>query len=77
MGAAVSSVGAGVAGFAAFFGAGHLTDAYFLAYGGVLLVGGTVGQPLEAAIVPFAAHALALGRGAANNFIQMIFARAR
>jgi len=60
---------------AAFFGAGHLTDAYFLAYGGVLLVGGTVGQPLEAAIVPFAAHALALGRGAANKFIEMLFRR--
>jgi putative peptidoglycan lipid II flippase len=55
---------------AAFFGAGPLTDAYFLAYGGVLLVGGTVGQPMEAAIVPFAAHALSLGREAANRFMR-------
>lgn len=53
---------------AAFFGAGPSTDAYFLAYGGVLLVGGTVGQPLEAAIVPFAAHALALGRSVSESF---------
>ena len=60
---------------AASFGAGHLTDAYFLAYGGVLLVGGTVGQPLEAAIVPFAAHALTLGRGAARGFMHTMFRR--
>lgn len=60
---------------AAFFGAGHLTDAYFLAYGAVLFVGGTVGQPLEAAIVPFAAHALALGRGAAQGFIRRMVRR--
>ena len=58
---------------AAFFGAGHVTDAYFLAYGGVLLVGGTVGQPLEAAIVPFAAHALALGRRAAGGLMEAVF----
>ena len=58
---------------AAFFGAGHTTDAYFLAYGGVLLVGGTVGQPLEAVIVPFAAHALALGRSAAAVFMESLF----
>jgi putative peptidoglycan lipid II flippase len=60
---------------AAFFGAGHLTDAYFLAYGGVLLVGGTVGQPLEAAIVPFAAHALTLGHRAADRFTLFLFRR--
>ncbi len=60
---------------AAFFGAGHLTDAYFLAYGGVLLIGGTVGQPLEAAIVPFAAHALALGRRTADRFMRVLFGR--
>lgn len=58
---------------AAAFGAGHLTDAYFLAYGGVLLVGGTVGQPLEAVIVPFAAHAQALGRLAADRFMRSLF----
>src|SRR6266576_6243790 len=60
---------------AAFFGAGHLTDAYFLAYGGVLLVGGMVAQPLEAVIVPFAAHALALGRQAADQFMRSLFRR--
>jgi peptidoglycan biosynthesis protein MviN/MurJ (putative lipid II flippase) len=60
---------------AAFFGAGHTTDAYFLAYGGVLLVGGTVGQPLEAAVAPFAAHALALGRIAARRFMKSLGAR--
>jgi len=60
---------------AAFFGAGHLTDAYFLAYGGLLLVGGTVGQPLEVAIVPFAAHALSLGQRAANVFMGSLFRR--
>ena len=57
---------------AAFFGAGHVTDAYFLAYGGVLLVGGTVGQPLEAVVVPFAAHALVLGRRSAARFMRQL-----
>ena len=60
---------------AAFFGAGHQTDAYFLAYGGLLLVGGTVGQPLEVAIVPFAAHALSLGQRAAKVFMGSLFRR--
>ncbi len=60
---------------AAFFGAGPLTDAYFLAYGGVLLIGGTVGQPLEAAVVPFAAQALVLGRRSATTFMQALFRR--
>lgn len=45
----------------AVFGAGPSTDAYFLAYGAVLLVGGTLGQSVEVSIVPFAAHALAQG----------------
>ena len=58
---------------AAFFGAGPVTDAYFLAYGGVLLVGGTIGQPLEAVVVPFAAHALALGRKASDRFMSSVF----
>src|SRR5262249_32897530 len=53
-------------------GAGHTTDAYFLAYGGVLLVGGTVGQPLEAVVVPFAAHALSLGRSTAIAFMYQL-----
>jgi len=58
---------------ASFFGAGHETDAYFLAYSGVLLVGGTIGQPLEAVVVPFAAHALRLGRGASERFMFDLF----
>lgn len=43
----------------AVFGAGAATDAYFIAYGAVLLVGGTLGQSVEVSIVPFAARALA------------------
>jgi peptidoglycan biosynthesis protein MviN/MurJ (putative lipid II flippase) len=43
---------------AAFFGAGRTTDEYFLAYAALLFVGGSTGQALEAAIVPFAADAL-------------------
>jgi len=60
---------------AAFFGAGSLTDAYFLAYGGVLLVGGAVAQPLEAVVVPFAAHALALGQRASATFSRELALR--
>lgn len=55
---------------AAFFGAGKRTDAYFLAYAGLLLVGGTVAQPLEAAVVPFAAESLLQGRAAARRFLS-------
>ncbi len=40
------------------FGAGPSTDAYFLVYSAVLLVGGTLGQGVEVAIVPFAARVL-------------------
>ncbi len=43
---------------AAVFGAGHRTDAYFLAYSLVLFLGGTLGQGLMQAIVPFAATAI-------------------
>ncbi len=43
---------------AAMFGSGAHTDAYFIAYSAVLLFGGTLGQGLEQAIVPFAARAL-------------------
>lgn len=52
---------------AAFFGAGAATDQYFLAYAALLFVGGSIGQALEAAVVPFAATALregATGAGA-------------
>jgi putative peptidoglycan lipid II flippase len=41
----------------AAFGAGPDTDAYFLAYGAVLLVGGMLAQGIESAFVPFAARA--------------------
>jgi putative peptidoglycan lipid II flippase len=47
---------------AAFFGAGHETDAFFLAYSIMLLVGGTSGQAVEVAIVPFAVRSLRAGR---------------
>lgn len=40
---------------ASIFGAGPETDAYFLAYGAVLLIGGTLAQAVESAIVPFSA----------------------
>src|SRR5258705_8162174 len=40
---------------AAFFGVNAGTDAYFLAYSAVLLVGGTLAQVVELVIVPFAA----------------------
>lgn len=42
---------------AAVFGAGPETDAYFLAYGAVLLAGGTLAQGIESAIVHFSAAA--------------------
>lgn len=45
------------------FGAGLETDAYFLAYGAVLLIAGTLGQAIEAAIVPFSAAELTTTRG--------------
>lgn len=41
---------------ATVFGAGPHTDAYFLVYSTVLLIGGTLGQGLEVAVVPFAAR---------------------
>lgn len=52
----------------AAFGAGLYTDAYFLAYGAVLLVGGTLGQSIEGAIVPFAAREFAGAGGSAFAF---------
>ncbi|MEO7993587.1 MAG: lipid II flippase MurJ [bacterium] len=38
---------------ASLFGAGPLTDAYFLAYSAALFVGGTIAQAIEVAIIPF------------------------
>lgn len=50
---------------AATFGAGRETDAYFIAYAAALLVGGTISQGVEVAIVPFAAREISMrGRGA-------------
>jgi len=43
---------------AAVFGAGHETDAYFLAYSAVLFLGGTLAQGIEQAVVPFAAQVI-------------------
>jgi putative peptidoglycan lipid II flippase len=50
---------------AATFGAGPSTDAYFLAYGAALLIGGTLAQSVEVAIVPFAVREIAGGTPAA------------
>lgn len=47
----------------AAFGAGPDTDAYFLAYGAVLLVGGMLAQGIESAFVPFAARVAGNGPG--------------
>lgn len=55
---------------AAFFGAGRATDQYFLAYAALLFVGGSVGQALEAAVVPFAATALREGAAHARERIR-------
>jgi putative peptidoglycan lipid II flippase len=60
---------------AAFFGAAQSTDAYFLAYAGVLVAGGAFGQPIEAAVVPFAAKALARGRRSADLLMQSLLYR--
>lgn len=46
---------------AAVFGAGTTTDAYFLVYAGVLLIGGTLAQGIEQAVVPFVSRAAKQG----------------
>lgn len=61
---------------AAAFGAGALTDAYFLAYTGALLIGGTIGQGLESAVVPFAARAMMTPGAAPLRFLDRAAARA-
>jgi len=53
----------------AFFGAGRETDAYFIAYGGLLLIVGAVAQPVEGAVVSFAAKAIAAGRTSAEGLV--------
>ena len=52
---------------AAFFGASRTTDEYFLAYAALLFVGGSIGQALEAAVVPFAATAMQQGPALARQ----------
>lgn len=54
---------------AGFFGAGKATDEYFLAYAALLFVGGSIGQALEAAVVPFAAAGLRAGADRAREQI--------
>jgi putative peptidoglycan lipid II flippase len=59
---------------AAFFGASRTTDEYFLAYAALLFVGGSIGQALEAAVVPFAATAMQQGSAFARRRLET-FAR--
>jgi len=54
---------------AAVFGAGSQTDAYFLAYGAVMLVGGTLAQGVEVSIVPYAARELLQSGDAGRRFL--------
>jgi putative peptidoglycan lipid II flippase len=61
---------------AAFFGAARTTDQYFLAYAALLFVGGSTGQALEAAVVPFAAVALREGATHARKRIGRFATRA-
>ena len=61
---------------AAFFGAGGSTDAYFIAYSAALLVGGTIAQGIEQAIVPFAAQELSYNRTTAGAYFQQSRTRA-
>ena len=55
---------------AAIFGSGRMTDAYFIAYSAVLFVGGTLGQGVEQAIVPFAAREIHRGDGSARYYLE-------
>lgn len=57
---------------AATFGAGAETDAYFLAYGAVLLAGSAVSTALEAATVPAAARALRGPAAELTDFRRML-----
>ncbi len=52
------------------FGAGPQTDAYFLVYSAVLLVGGTLGQGVEVAVVPFAARVLRETGGGLHGYLR-------
>jgi putative peptidoglycan lipid II flippase len=55
---------------AAVFGAGRETDAYFLAYSAVLLLGGTVAQGSEQAVVPFAAREITRPGAAPRRYLD-------
>ena len=55
---------------AAIFGSGQRTDAYFIAYSAVLFLGGTLGQGVEQAIVPFAARQIHRADGSAGRFLD-------
>lgn len=61
---------------AAGFGAGVVTDSYFLAYAAVLLAGQSVGSALENSTVPDAARALQAGRTAAARRLDELARRA-
>jgi putative peptidoglycan lipid II flippase len=56
---------------AALFGAGRETDAYFLAYSAILLLGGTVAQGSEQAVVPFAAQEIARAGAAPRHYLDV------
>jgi putative peptidoglycan lipid II flippase len=55
---------------AAIFGSGQRTDAYFIAYSAVLLLGGTLGQGVEQAVVPFAAREMHRAGGNARRYLD-------
>jgi len=55
---------------AGVFGSGPETDAYFIAYSAVLLLGGTLGQGVEQAVVPFAARELHRPDGSARRYLD-------
>jgi putative peptidoglycan lipid II flippase len=61
---------------AAGFGAGVVTDSYFLAYAAVILAGNSVGSALENSTVPDAARALQAGRTAAARRLDDLARRA-
>jgi putative peptidoglycan lipid II flippase len=55
---------------AGVFGSGPQTDAYFIAYSAVLLLGGTLGQGVEQAVVPFAAREMHRPDGSARRYLD-------
>ncbi len=61
---------------AAVFGAAPETDAYFLAYSAVLLLGGTIAQGTEQAVVPFAAREISRADAAPRRYLDLAARRA-